>query len=209
MQPAVSCEEIAMNLIARCRTACLKRVCVKSAFIKASLSAVLMLCAVAGAHASNCDIRLNESVVDYGRFDRLEPGKSGNEVALGKRRLALSITCREANEIALRYNATPAQSNGYVFAGTGSYTVRLTDATLDGHVVTLAKTQALGEVMQVGAASQYLEPGYGVAAVSNGVLARGKHFTATFEIETRFPHSAAQVSTETELSGLGQLVLLP
>lgn len=162
------------------------------------------------AHASDCDMRLSEDTVDYGHLNRSELGAldaPGRDVSLGKRKLILTISCRQAAEIALRFNAVSA-AEGYVFTEKGSYTVLLMNATLDGHAVALAKTQRSGRAVLGAATSQYLEPGHGVAAVAGRAWAQGTRFVAEVEIEARIPHSALRVSGETQLIGLGQMQLL-
>jgi hypothetical protein len=170
------------------------------------------LCAVAGAQAANCEMQLSENAVDYGRLNRAELEDSSpapNAVSLGKRRLTLNVICKQPAAIALRFNGAPAQDGGgYAFAGNGGFTVQMSNATLDGNSVALAKTDASGRSIQSPAASQYAVPGHGVAGVSGATLARGKHLVVGVEIEASMPRSAMRVRGETTLEGLGQLELI-
>lgn len=164
------------------------------------------------AKAAACDMQLSENTVDYGRLNRSELDMSsvpGNDVLLGKRKLILNIACEQPTTMALRFNASPAQGGGYVFAGTGNLTVLMSNAMVDGNPVALAKTDASGRSIQGVATSQYLESGYGVAAVVGGALFKGKRFVASLDIQPSMPRAAMRVRGETRWEGLGQLELLP
>ncbi|WP_266168866.1 hypothetical protein [Dyella subtropica] len=173
--------------------------------------ALAALGATMNAQAASCEMQLSENTVDYGQLNRAELEVSSvpnSDVLLGKRRLTLNVICEQSTDIALRFNATPAQGGGYMFADQGDFTVLMSNATLDGNTVALAKTDATGRSIQGAAANQYVEPGRGVAAVSGSTPARGKHFVVGLEIEASMPHSAMRVRGETRWEGLGQLELI-
>lgn len=173
--------------------------------------ATLLALAASSAHAANCDMQLSNSTIDYGRLNQgalVESSAPPNDVLLGKRRLTLNVVCAEPARLALRFNGAPAPGKGYLFARNGNFTVLMSEATVDGNAVALAKTDASGNPVQAGAAAQYLDPNAGVAAVSGTTAVLGKHLVVSLEIESSLPRSATKLRDATQLEGSGQLELL-
>lgn len=168
--------------------------------------------AATGARAANCEVQLSNTTVDYGRIGQAELDASSapsKDVSLGKRRLTLNVLCVQPARMALRFIGTPAVGNGYLFSVKGNFTVQVSGATVDGNSVALATTDTAANASHGGAATQFLEPNVGVAAVSGNTIIVGKHFVAVLEFQSAMPRSAATVRDETVWEGSGQLTLIP
>ena len=166
---------------------------------------------VTAAQAANCDMTLSEAAIDYGHLKRAELEASHpppHDVSLSPRRLTLNIRCEQPAPITLRFHAPPAAKGGYAFADGGSFTLHLSQATLDGRAVELATTDDSGHVIQRIGTSQYLEADQGVAILAGGERLKGTHAVISVEVDPSVPHTALRVREETQWKGGGQFELI-
>lgn len=161
-----------------------------------------------GAFAADCDMRLSNTEVNYGALNRGEMNIRGNApIDLGSRQLTLTAVCRQAEPIGLRFEGDAVDPGGYRFAGKGRFTVKLSNATLDGNAVQLARTGS-GSDSSTGAVNAVeLRPNERVIAIAQGLRAAGKVFSAQVEIQTFVDEASTRARDITGLEGRGALTL--
>ncbi|MGN7744345.1 hypothetical protein ACTJKT_30775 [Pseudomonas sp. 22526] len=161
---------------------------------------------VSGTFAADCDMRLSNPEVDYGALNRGEMNIRGNvPIALGTRQLMLTAVCRQETTLGLRFEGQAADSNSYRFAGKGRFTIKLSNATLDGNAVQLAQTNGAGSGSALAAVE--LRPNEAVTAMAQGQRAVGKVFSAQVEIQTFIDETETRARDITVLEGRGELTL--
>lgn len=161
------------------------------------------------AWAADCDMQLSSREVDYGALHRGELTSSARVAAvpLGKRQLTLSVICRQPIAIGLRFDGDPVGADAYRFGGRGSFTVRLSEATVDGRPVQLFAFPGSGGT---GAASSVLMRPDGIIGVTaQGARLTGKAFTFKAEIDTTIDDAATRVRDLSVLEGRGTFRLVP
>lgn len=173
------------------------------------IAAVLALVANA-ALAADCDMQLSNREVNYGALHRgeLTTGAQMAAIPLGKRQLALSVMCRQPTAIGLRFDGQPAGADAYRFGGQGSFTVRLSDATLDGRPVQLASLSGSGGTGTASNAAS-MKPNGLVVTTAHGAPVTGKAFTAQVEIDTYIDDATTRVRDLSVLEGTGTFRLVP
>lgn len=151
------------------------------------------------ALAGDCHLSLSQSRVDYGLIRSAE--LVGEQLALGKRTLQLSIVCAEAAPMALRFSGVSVGPKGFRFGRQGYFTLSLQHPQVDGQSVEL---RVLGEP-----ASGQLLPGQTLVARAGGAPIQGRRFTALVNIETFVPAVGLAVRDETVLEGQGHFEWVP
>jgi len=160
------------------------------------------------AFAADCDMRLSVTAVSYGLLTRDEMSIRGNEpIDLGRRKLTFRAICNEAQSISLRFEGEAADPSGYRFAGKGMFSLKLSNATLDGSAVQLVQAvSVLGDPSRV-ANTIDLRPNERVIAISQGRRAVGKVFSATVEVRAYIDDASMQSRDISTLEGDGNLIL--
>jgi len=172
-------------------------------------SPAIMAVVASGAFAADCDVRLTNSVVDYGVVSRGELGAGMGIpfMTLGTRKLTLTAVCHQATTMALRFEGESAAQGGFRFASKGWFTVKVSDATLDGNAVLLAHTTNVVSGSTGGASAIDLRPDGRVSIITLGQKAVGKVLSAQIEIEAFVDDASTRVRGETVMDGSGALVL--
>lgn len=161
-----------------------------------------------GAFAADCDMRLSNTEVNYGALNRGEMIIRGNApIDLGSRQLTLTAVCRQAELIGLRFEGEAADPGSYRFAGKGRFTVKLSNASLDGNAVQLAQTGSTGDGSTGALNVVELRPNERVIAIAQGQRAAGKVFSAQVEIQTFVDEVSTRTRDITALEGRGSLIL--
>ena len=173
---------------------------------------VIMLLPVGSALAANCEMRLSDSIVDYGRLNRaelLDQQTVSGVMSLGKKNMTLHILCQRPGVSMLRYRAVAADQNLFQFTDKGKYSVRLSNAVVDGNTVELGLVQAQEQMPTTAAASVLLTPATAVVAMSGAQRAQGKSFSVQVEIEAHIAEESTRVREETILQASGVFELMP
>ena len=166
-----------------------------------------LLLAAGGAMASDCDLRLSNTEVNYGVLNRGEIDIRGNTtIDLGVRQLTMTAVCSQVTTMSMRFDGDVADPNSYLFGNKGRFIVKLSNATLDGNSVLLAQ---ISDGVDVGtaSASMQLRPNEGIAAISQGVRAVGRIFSAQVEVQAYIDEGTTRARDVTLLEGRGSLVL--
>ena len=156
----------------------------------------LMLSALtpqARAFADECQLTLSQSVLDYGLMNRAIRANAPGERNMGERRLSLNLNCPQPTDMTLFYRAMAATAERFSFAEHGSYTVRMSDAVLDGQPVDLGLISAVGQVPEAAASSLLWRPQQAIVPVRGGVAVQGQSLSAQLELTAWAQEKASQV----------------
>ncbi|NWE19184.1 DUF1120 domain-containing protein [Pseudomonas sp. P7548] len=146
------------------------------------------------ARADECRLIVSQGRVDYGAI-RNERRDERGAVAMGTRTVHLNILCPQPSTMALRFNGTASDSEGFRFGREGRFRLSLRHARLDGQPVEWAD---MGEP----AAGQLLP---GRTLVAQGA---GRQLAAQVEIDADLPVDALRVRSHTVLEGQGHFELV-
>ncbi|WP_337881961.1 hypothetical protein [Chromobacterium haemolyticum] len=158
--------------------------------------------------ADNCVMRLSGEQLDYGVLNKgqFKRAKSG-VLALGKRRMTLSIQCEEPSAIRLRLEAEPAAKGMALWNGKGHYRMTMGAAQLDGQPVLLAATRTEPTALEQAAAEVGVDAEHTIWAVADGKPARGKLFTVQIWVDAQVTANALRARDVEHLSSGGRLLL--
>lgn len=175
--------------------------------IRTCFMSMALMFASADAMAADCDLRLSNSVVNYGALNRGEMEIHGNTlIDLGTRQLTMNAVCHQDTTMSVRFEGEAADSNSYIFAGKGRFVIKVSHVTLDGNPVLLARTSS-GVEAEPAASSVQLRPNEGLVVISQGTRAMGKSFSARIEIQTYIDEATTRARDITALEGRGSLIL--
>ncbi|CAB3743333.1 hypothetical protein LMG3441_05979 [Achromobacter kerstersii] len=181
----------------------------KSQGLLARLVLVLFLFGSASAASAECRLSVSNPEIDYGtlyRSELLAQGRS-SMLSLSKRELSLTAICDGETPFALRFLGDAVGPNSYRFAVNGSFTIRLSNATVDGSPVELAHASVTGGTQSSPSVSAVLAPGSVISPVSLGQAATGKVFAVQVEFDTSIDEPATRVRDLTFLDGGGAFEL--
>ncbi|ETK15389.1 MULTISPECIES: DUF1120 domain-containing protein [Pseudomonas] len=159
----------------------------------ALLSASLLL----GANAwgmDECQLNLSETRVDFGLMNRAVAQGSPTEHSLGERRLSLSLNCPTATDLSLFYRGLAAGNERFQFTQRGSYSLRVSDALLDGQAVELGLLSGSGQSVVSSGATLRWRPEHGVVPMRAGVPANGRSLSLQLELSAWAQEDALRVS---------------
>lgn len=190
------------------RTAC--RLALQATSVAAALAAV-----PAHANDTECRLTLSQSAIEYGQLTRgqlLDYAPTADEATLDPRFFTLTASCGNPASMSVFLRGAAASAERFRFAEHGSFTLRLSEARLDGQPVQLSEASAGGpgplSASQPATALQ-LKPGVGAAlATLDGQPAIGRHFTARVEIHTHIPVEATRVANMQRWQGHGTFELI-
>ena len=121
-----------------------------------------------------CQFNLSEPLVDLGLMSRLAQSDSAPQRLLGERRLSLTFTCPQAQDLSLFYRGTAASAQRLQFTPNGSYAIEVGNAVLDGRSVELGLLPAAGQAPVTNGNVLEWRPGHGIAPVEQGAVLTGK-----------------------------------
>ncbi|PHN30728.1 hypothetical protein [Pseudomonas sp. ICMP 460] len=139
--------------------------------------------------AQECQITLSDSNLDFGRVT--QPGAndpaSGNAMhPLGNRVISLNASCPQPAKLLIQLQGA-GQGEQFRFAQRGQLGVTLSNASVDGRSVQLAKVQSLGAPPGNSSASIEAMPGDRVIAVSGGLPVEGSQLSMQVELKPQVP----------------------
>ncbi|WP_052071787.1 hypothetical protein [Sphingopyxis sp. MWB1] len=158
------------------------------------------------AHASACEVRLSDTEIDYGALNRGEiaTGRPGTSIALGQKRLSLSISCAQPAPMGLRLDGDLAEADKLRFGPSGLFSLRLSNAMVDGVPVSLTRKGG-GNTADLSGAAVMLSPGQTVFAIQSGRRVVGKLLSATIEIDASIDGDLSRVRDATQIEGRATL----
>lgn len=154
-----------------------------------------------------CQLQLSEAVIDYGAYTRTQPTPAQRNSSLmhvGKRTLSLSATCSANTVIALTFKGERSNEQGYRFSKNGLFTLKVTDAQLDGRSVSLRTPDAAQA--QNGA---LIRPGEAVVPYAGTNVTAGRQLTVQIEVETLIDLAGTRVNADEEWEGSGHFEITP
>lgn len=139
--------------------------------------------------AQECQITLSESSVDFGRVT--QPGSndpsSANAIhTLGNRVISLNASCPQPGKLLIQLRGAK-QSEQFRFARQGQVGVTLSNASLDGRSVNLAKVQSIGSPPGTSGSSIEAMPGDRVIPVSGSLPVEGSTLSMQIELKPQVP----------------------
>ncbi|KAA6173822.1 DUF1120 domain-containing protein [Pseudomonas veronii] len=158
---------------------------------------VLLSCTVLlGANAwgaQDCQLNLSESSLDFGLTNRAVSVRSAAEHLLGERRLNMSLNCPQPTDMSLFYRALAISTERFAFTERGSYTVRVSDAVLDGQAVELGLLTGSNQPpVSTGTALKW-RPDHGIVPIRAGVALKGQSFSVQLEVSAWASEDATRV----------------
>ncbi|MCS4246937.1 DUF1120 domain-containing protein [Pseudomonas sp. BIGb0164] len=159
----------------------------------ALLSASLLL----GANAwgmDECQLNLSETAVDFGLVNRAVSPIAAAEHLLGERRLSLTLNCPTPTDLSLFYRGLAAGTERFQFTGRGSYSLRASDALLDGQPVELGLVPGSGQPPVSSATTLRWRPEHGIVPMRAGVPVIGRSLSLQLEVSAWARQDALRVS---------------
>ncbi|KTC62949.1 hypothetical protein AO262_30370 [Pseudomonas fluorescens ABAC62] len=168
------------------------------------VSAWLLIVFVGTVQAQDeCQLNLSDSQVDFGLMSRLAQHDAAPERLLGERRLSLTFTCPQEDDLSLLYRALAAGAGRLQFTEHGSYEIEASHALLDGQAVELGLVPALGQPPVSSGTQLKWRAGHGIAPIEQGAVRKGKSLSLQLTLRAWADPAATQVrdATTWEVSG--------
>jgi hypothetical protein len=175
------------------------------------LAAPLIGPAAQAAGPDNCQMQISNAAVDYGsttRAELLHRQVSPLMMSLGTQRVTLTATCKTATLMTLFFRGAAADGNTYRMGQGGSFTLRLSDARLDGRAVGLGSVLTAGQAPETKSDSLALPPGAGAVPILNDVPVRGLSLQVQVEISAGISATGSRVADRTRFRGAGNFELI-
>ncbi|WLH35474.1 hypothetical protein PSH79_26810 [Pseudomonas sp. FP2196] len=168
--------------------------------------ALALLAGASPGFAAECESRLSQSEVDYGRLHRGElPDMPSGQywLALDTHRLTLTVVCQTPAPMKLRFNAASVGSGVFRMGNGGQFTVHINDAVIDGRAAMLVR-DGQPELRP----EQSFDAGQSIQAQLPGGEMTARHFTAQIAVQAWLDMRQLQVRDETVVDGAGTFELL-
>ncbi len=139
--------------------------------------------------AQECQITLSESNLDFGRVTQPgsnDPSSSNAMHSLGNRAVSLTAICPQPAKLLIHLRGS-AQGEQFRFAQHGQLGVTLSNASLDGRPVDLAKVQSIGSPPEISRSSIEAMPGDRVIPVSGGWPVEGSMLSMQVDFKPQVP----------------------
>ncbi|WP_339519116.1 DUF1120 domain-containing protein [Pseudomonas proteolytica] len=169
------------------------------------LSLWLLIGIAGSAHGlEECQLNLSEPTVDFGLMSRLAQNDSAPERLLGERRLSLTFSCPQADDLSLFYRALAASAERLQFTEHGSYQIEVSHGVLDGQAVELGLIPAMGQPPVSSASTLTWRTGHGIAPIEHGAVRMGKTLSLQLTLRAWADPEATRVrdATTWEVPGM-------
>ena len=157
------------------------------------LSLSLLLGANAWA-ADECQLNLSDTTLDFGLMNRAVALAPAAERLLGERRLRLNLNCPNVTDLRLFYRGLAAGTERLRFTERGSYSLRVSDAVLDGQGVEMGLLAASGQPPVGSGATLNWRPEHGIVPLRGGVPASGRNLSLLIEASAWANEAASRVN---------------
>ena len=158
---------------------------------------LLSLSLLLGANAwgaDECQLNLSDTVVDFGLMSRAVALAPAAERLLGERRLSLTLNCPTPTDMSLFYRGMTAGNERFQFTPRGSYSLRVSNAVLDGQAVELGLLAGSGQPAISTGATLRWRPEHGIAPMRAGVPVSGRSLSLQLEASAWALEEASRVS---------------
>ena len=145
---------------------------------------------------ARCSISTGVRVIDYGTQSRwqLQDVGGSQQVTPGKRTLMVSVVCPYTQTMRLSVRGDKAGNGDLRYGERGSVSLHIQNAQLDEQDVQLTKTTPDGVPGGSSVSQLRLQPGDIIAATRNGIITKGKRFTARVELTPVMAEGDSRVS---------------
>lgn len=141
-----------------------------------------------------CQLNLSETRVDFGLMNRAATPGPAAEHRLGEHRLSLNLNCPNPADLSLFYRGLAGSGERFQFTQRGSYSLRASDALLDGQAVELGLLPGSGQpAVSVGATLAW-RPEHGIVPMRAGVPVSGRSLSLQLEVSAWARDDALRVS---------------
>lgn len=181
------------------------------ALLPCILAVVLLPLRALAAPADNCQMQISQPVIDYGLITRaqlLERQLSPTTFALGKQTMTLSATCRQPTLMTVYFRGISRGADDYSFSNSGSFTLNLSLARVDGKRVRLGNVHITGQQPERMGESVPLTPGIGIVPVVDERPVKGTSFSVQVEIDTHIFGDASRINDKTVWRSSGSFELV-
>ena len=161
----------------------------KAAWVSASLLLVTNAWGM-----DECQLNLSETAVDFDLVNRAVAPAQAAEHLLGERRLSLTLNCPESTDLSLFYRGLAAAGERFQFTPRGSYSLRVSDALLDGQAVELGLLPGSGQPAVSTGSTLRWRPEHGIVPMRAGVPASGRSLSLQLEVSAWARGDALRVS---------------
>ena len=151
-----------------------------------------------------CQLNVSEPLLDLGLMSRLAQNDSAPQRLLGERRLSVTVSCPQAEDLSLFYRAQADNPQRWQFTEHGSYAIEVGNALLDGRAVELGVLPAVGQAPVATGSVMQWRPDHGIAPVERGVVLSGKTLALQLTLRAWADPAATQVrdATTWEVAGM-------
>ncbi|OPA92766.1 hypothetical protein BFW87_16700 [Pseudomonas fluorescens] len=148
----------------------------------------------ANAWGDECQLSLSETVLDFGLMNRAVALVPSAERLLGDRRLSLTLNCPNPTDMSLFYRGIAAGAERFQFTPRGSYSLRVSDALLDGQAVELGLLAGSGQPAVSTGATLRWRPEHGIVPMRAGVPVSGRSLSLQLEASAWASEAASRVN---------------
>lgn len=148
----------------------------------------------ANAWGDECQLSLSDTALDFGLMNRAVALVPSAERLLGDRRLSLTLNCTVPTDMSLFYRGIAAGAERFQFTPRGSYSLRVSDALLDGQAVELGLLAGSGQPAVSTGASLRWRPEHGVVPMRAGVPVSGRSLSLQLEASAWASEAASRVN---------------
>lgn len=173
-----------------------------------SLIGAACLSVGASALAADCTTLFSDATVDFGAM-RPGVGKDAGHIRPSPTRRLYSAICKAPAQMNLVFRATPAGTDDTLkFGESGTYSVRVVEARLDGTPVQLARLTAVGQPPSDAATGDLVLKANDVVAPVNGQeLLRGSRLDVTLQVSASVPADAVRIAQQVTFNAASQFTL--
>ncbi|AFQ50029.1 hypothetical protein [Burkholderia cepacia] len=163
--------------------------------------------------ADNCQVHTAPAQLDYGvqyRRTILAQPASAQGHSLGKRRVSVSVVCKDPVRMAIFLRGEAQNESAFRFGLQGVLSVTVGDANLDGKTVALGSVEHAGQHPSEQAGKVSLHPNKGAVVLEQGVPVTGSRLALQLELDPVIPGASIEgVNSESDWSSSHFLELIP
>ncbi|MGY2175515.1 DUF1120 domain-containing protein [Pseudomonas azotoformans] len=162
--------------------------------LKPALLSVSLLLAANAWGVDECQLNLSETRVDFGQMNRAVTPGTPPERLLGERRVSLALNCPNPTDLSLFYRGLAAGSERFQFTQRGSYSLRASDALVDGQAVELGLLPGSGQPPVSTGSTLRWRPEHGIVPMRAGIPVSGRSLSLQLDVSAWATDDALRVS---------------
>lgn len=159
--------------------------------------ALFCLSLLLGPHAwgaDECQLNLSEPSLDFGLMNRAVALAPSAERLLGERSVRLHLSCPTPTDMSLFYRGLGASAERFRFTERGSYSLRVSDAVLDGQSVEVGLLTGSGQPPLSSGTTLQWRPEHGIVPLRGGMPVTGRNLSLLLEASAWASTAASQVN---------------